>query len=266
MKLSHDKDGWNQWMDSAVDRILAQCSTLGPGAPKTEDDDDEKAWLCSSLAVRLFPTHTEEGQIHKWGEFNARLAIRALQKCLGLDDWDAHLKSTLLENGNAELQEQSVKSIQWKAFASSYVGLITIELVGEKIIKDDPRCLATVDNAFYCAQTATYLFPSSTSSKDRSGGLYGSPAEADAMCHVLGLLENQCHQLVKRVNPMASRPHFRRAAYHLSCHRGYYRHCREEASALAGYAGKTKAVQQSLESWLSPGNDSDDESQQIMSQ
>lgn len=246
-------------MGVTVDRIVSQRSSFGPGTTEKEDSDDEEAWLCLSLMTRLFPNHDTKGQIHeKSSEFKAQLAMQSLQTCLEIKDWDKHVREVLEENGSG-LEERYDTSLRWKAISSAYVAFLTIELLGDKVAEDGPRCMATFESTMYCAQAGMNLFSLLSPSEYGSGGRYGTSDEADAVYHAMELLENQGNQLIKRIKPYSKvRPHFRRVEHHLTCLRGYYRFCKEEASSMAGHTGPSIRTQKTMNNFFN-GHDSDDE-------
>lgn len=237
-----------QWMKATAEAVLQGLSDLGPGAPGTEDKDDDKAWLCHSLIVRLFPMVDSNYEPSKpSSQFKAILSIHALEICLRVQDMPEKVRSILDETGNLAILDQAESSLGWLSVSSTYAALVEVEMADDDIAMDGPRCLATVECSFAALEAGMLLL---SGSKWGSADEYGDEEQADSIAHMVGLLELQCQQLCKRVAPMANHPHFRRVDYNLICCRQQYRFMKDRASRLSGGGEKT-SVQRGMNQFVS---------------
>jgi hypothetical protein len=237
-----------QWMKTTATAVLRDLSDLGPGDPGSEDKDDNKAWLCHSLIVRLFSSvDSNDEPSRSLNEFKAILSIQALEICLRVDDMQKKVKRVLNETGNLSILGQAESSLGWLSITSAYAALVEVDMANDDIAMDGPRCLATVECSFSAFQ-AGMLFLSSDSGWG-SAAEYGDEAQAASIAHMVGLLELQCQQLCKRVAPMANNPHFRRVDYNLICCRQQYRFMKERASRLSG-TGERNSFQGGMDQFV----------------
>jgi hypothetical protein len=254
------KDNHIQWMKTTAKGILRNLSDLGPGDPGSEDNNDNKAWLCHSLILRLFSSvDSNDEPSQPLNQFKAVLSIRALEICLKVDDMTKKVKSVLNETGNlsilgqaesSSILGQAESSLRWLSVTSTYAALVEIDMADDDIAMDGPRCLATVECSFAAFQAGMLLL--SGSSGWGSAAEYGEEAQAGAIAHMVGLLELQCQQLCKRVAPMANNPHFRRVDYNLICCRQQYRFMKERAARLSG-SGERNSFQGGMDQFVTRG-------------
>jgi hypothetical protein len=224
-----------QWMKTTAKAVLRDLSDLGPGDPGTEDKDDNEAWLCHSLIVRLFSSvdsNYEPSQPSN--QFKAVLSMQALENCLKVEDMTEKGKSILNETGNRSILGQA----GWLSVASTYAALTEVVMADDDMVMDGPRCLATVECSFAAFQAGMLLL---SSSGWGSAAEYGDEEQAGAIAHMVGLLKLQCQQLGKRVESKANNPHFRRVDYNLMCCRQQYRFMKERASRQSGSSSSGKA-------------------------
>jgi hypothetical protein len=241
-KKDHD-----QWMKTTAKAVLRDLSDLGPGDKGTEDKDDNKAWLCHSLTVRLFSSgDSNDGPNQPSSQFKAILSIQALEICLGVRDMTEQVRSILDETGNLSILGQVESSLGWLSVASTYAALVEVDMSDDDIVMDGPRCLATVECSFAAFQAGMLLL---SSSGWGSAAEYGDEEQAGAIARMVGLLELQCQQLCKRVAPMANSPHFRRVDYNLICCRQQYRFMKERASRLSGN-GERDSIQGGMDQFV----------------
>ena len=253
------------WIQTTAAAALEQCRQLQPSESTSQHQDDNEFYLSTSLmVVSMFDRNVPLGEAHH--KFRACMAIRALQMCLGIADWDLHLQSVLSKDGNTALAEKASSSLRWRAIASGLVGFLTIPSLGDDFIKNGQRCLATIENITYCALTGINLKsdevnpnPEENEEKVALSRIYGSKEEAALICQVMKLLESDCHQLQNQMRIFASNTIFGRAEYHLSCLRGYYGRYQAEAGARAGQGGTTVSVQRNMAHYFGRSQGSDDE-------
>jgi hypothetical protein len=226
-----------EWMNKTAQAVLQHLSDLGPGLPGSEDKEDSKGWLCHSLILGLFPPASS---------FKAILCMQALKICLGVKDMNAKVHSILSKTSNLAILERALSSLSWLTLASTYAALMEIDMAGDDIVLDGPRCLATVECAYAAHHAGAELL---TDSMEATTNEYGSEEDAATVVHMLGLLDAQCQQLSKRMEPMLSNPHSRRVDYNLMCSRHYYRTIKSRAATLAGDAKKT-SVQKGIAQYL----------------
>jgi hypothetical protein len=221
-----------QWMKTTAKAVLRAISGLGPGDKGTEDKDDAKAWLCHSFTVRLFSSVDSNNELSQPSiQFKAILSMQALEICLGVGDMTEQVRRVLNETSNQSILGQVESSLGWLSVVATYAALLEVEMSDEDIVRDGPRCLATVESSFAAFQAGMLLL---SSSGWGSAAEYGDEDQAGAISRMVGLLELKCQQLCKRVAPMANNPHFRRVDYNLICCRQQYRFMKERASRLSG--------------------------------
>jgi hypothetical protein len=236
-----------QWMKTTAKAVLRDLSALGPGDKGTEDKDDNKAWLCHSLTLRLFSSVDSNDEISQpSSQFKAFLSLRALEICLGVGDMTEHVRSVLKETDNLSILGQAESSLGWLSVASTYAALMEVEMSDDDIVMDGPRCLATVECSFAAFQAGMFLL---SSSGWGSAAEYGDEDQAGAIARMVGVLELQCQRLCKRVAPMANSPHFRRVDYNLICCRQQYRFMKERASRLSG-VGERDSIQGGMDQFV----------------
>jgi hypothetical protein len=236
-----------QWMKTTAKAVLRDLSDLGPGDKGTEDKDDNKAWLCHSLTVRLFSSGDSNDEPNQpSSQFKAILSIQALEICLGVEDMTKQVRSVLNETGNLSILSQAESSLGWRSVASTFAALVEVDMSDDDIVMDGPRCLATVECSFAAFKAGMLLL---SSSGWGSAAEYGDEEQAGAIARMVGLLELQCQQLCKRVAPMANSPHFRRVDYNLICCRQQYRFMKERASRLSG-SGERDSIQGGMDQFV----------------
>jgi hypothetical protein len=245
--LFDTKNDHVQWMKTTAKAVLQDLSGLGPGDKGTEDKDDNKAWLCHSLTVRLFSSvDSNDEPSQPSSQFKAILSLQALEICLGVEDMTEQVRRVLDETGNLSILGQAESSLGWLSVASTYAALMEVEMSDEDIVRDGPRCLATVECSFTAFQAGMLLL---SSSGWGSAAEYGDEDQAGTIARMVGLLELQCQQLCKRVAPMANNPYFRRADYNLICCRQQYRFMKERASRLSGI-GERDSIQGGMDQFV----------------
>lgn len=234
------EDAYNSWMRKTANDVFQGLSDLGPGAAEADDKDDVKAWLCHALILSLFPN----------GDFLGILCMQALENCLGAADMTGKVSTILTKTGNLVLLERAQSSLPWLFMASAYAALMEIDVMGDEIAMDGPRCLATVE----CAMSA-FDVGSIPLTKTMIGPAAecGVQEDAAAMLHMVSLLDTQCQEISVRMNPMINNPHFRRVDYNLLACRQQYRDTRAAAARTAGEVKKI-SVQSGMERYLSNSN------------
>jgi hypothetical protein len=230
--LFDTKNDHVEWMKTTAKAVLRDLSDLGPGDNGTEDKDDNQAWLCHSLTVRLFSSGDCSNEPnHPFTQFKAILSIQALKICLGVKDMPEQLRRILNETSDLSILGRMESSLGWLSIASTYAALVEVEMSDDDIVTamDGPRCLATVECSFAAFQAGMLILGSSGQGSTNE---YGDEEQAGAIARMVELLELQCQQLCKRVAPKAISPHFRRVDYNLICCRQQYRFMKERASGL----------------------------------
>lgn len=258
-KVLKDEDSKNDWIENAAIAMLDECRQLGPGLNVKEEKDDTEFWLCLPLVVRtvsMFDRRVPVDQIHQ--KLRAAMAVRALQMCLGIGDWDQHLRSVLSSHGETNLADWTTSSFRWRALASSVVGFLTIPSLGDTLLRDGQRCLATVENLSLCTLAGLNV-EVSTNSQEHSSVVFGNQEEASLVLHVIDLLDAQGRQLGKQVSRFSTDPLFSRAEHHLSCIRGSFDLIKTAGRASAGLAGPTVSVQKRIDQMFGFAPASDDE-------
>jgi hypothetical protein len=258
-KVLTDEDSKNGLIENTAIAMLDKCRQLGPGSDAKQEEEDTEFWLCLPLVVRtvsMFERRVPVDQIHQ--KLRAAMAVRALQMCLDIEDWDQHLQSVLSSRGETNLAERASSSFRWRALASSVVGFLTIPSLGDTVLRDGQRCLATVENLSLCTLAGLNI-EVSTDSQEHSSVIFGNQEEASLVLHVIDLLDAQGRQLGKQVSRFSTDPLFSRAEHHLSCMRGSYDLVKTAGRASAGQAGPTVTVQKRIDQMFGFAPASDDE-------
>ena len=255
-----DQNNISDWIALTVTAVLDQCKNLRSESPIEHPDNDDQMWLCLSLMTRVISTFDkciDLDDVHR--EFRAVIAIRALQMCLEIDDWNEHLQSVLSASRETELLARASSSLPWRAIASSYTGFLTIPRLGSEVTKNPQRCLATVEMMAYCAMAGITFHGNPINPEEpESNGVFGSTKEVTLLLFVMAELESEGRQLASRLSAFSSDPNFSRAEYLLSCLRRYGELVQMKARACAGQAGPTVSVQKSIHNFFGNGQGSDD--------
>jgi hypothetical protein len=250
----------NDWIESTAIAMLNECRQYGPGLTGKPDEEDTELGLRVSLTVRTVSMFERRVPVHKIHQkLRASMAIRALQMSLDVDDWDQHLQSVLSSHGEMNLAERASTSFRWRALASSVVGFLTIQRLGDTILRHGQRCLATVEVLCWCALSGLNIIECTDPQEDASSGIFGAKEEAKLVLHVVDLLESQGRQVGRQASRFSTDPLFSRTEHFLSLMRGYHDAVKTAGRDPAGQARPTVCVQKHIDQMFAFGPASDDE-------
>lgn len=224
------------WMQKTASATMEGLGDLGPGTEGSEDEDDEEAWLCYAGAVRVIPKESV-GAFHNTAiqRFKTELALRAAEALLPkTQSIESKVAVVLDEMGNGPLATLASKSTCWLAITAAYAGLIEIDIQGDNITKDAPRCLSTVQCLFMAYEGGMSLLEDNDPGAAGSGAEYGSMEQAKAFLDFVGPFDTLCSQLSRRFTNLATNAHFRHADYVLMCFHHYNFHMKKKVSYRAG--------------------------------
>jgi hypothetical protein len=259
-----EEEEWNDWIETTVRQILAPIPSFGPGNPGSEDRDDGKAYLCLSLAVRLFRDSGKSPL--SITQFEAILTGHAVQICTGTEHWNDDTLSAIdfSKDPYTFMTAEQLLLDRWKAFLFSCETCFRIRREGETFLMDGPRILAIAELIMEQVCVGMRLF--SAVEPVEGCGIYGSKVEACQVSQLFLLLEEQCTNLAKEMGRLSSQAHFRRAECCFTNLRSYCRHVKEDAIRVAGTA-VPKKVQASINRFFcaSATDDDNGDSQDLLS-
>jgi hypothetical protein len=257
-----DEDSMSDWIESTAIAMLNECRRYGPGSTGKRDEEDPELGLRLSLMVRMvsmFERRVHVNKIHQ--KLRTFMAVRALQMSLDVYDWDQHLQYVLSSHGETKLAERASNSFRWRALASSVVGFWTMKRLGDSVLRDGHRCLATVENLCWCALAGLNLVECTNPQEDDSSGIFGAKEDAKVVLHVVELLESLSRQVGTQASRFSTDPLFSRTEHFLSLMRGYHDAVKTAGHDPAGRAGPTVCVQKLIDQMfaLGPASDEDEE-------
>jgi len=259
-----EEEEWNNWIRTSAIQVLAPIPSFGPGTPESDNSDDGKAYLCLSLAVRLFRDSGKSPLTIT--QFEAALTGHAVRVCTGTEHWnDETFSSIMSKDPYTFVTAEQLSLDRWKALLFSCETCFIIHREGNTLLLDGPRILAIAELITEQLCVGMRLF--SAVEPVEGCGIYGSKVEAGQVSQLLFLVEEQCTALAKEMGRLSSQAHFRRAECCFTNLRSYCRHVKEDAIRVAGTAVPEK-VQASINRFFcsSTTDDDNEESKDILSQ
>jgi len=275
------------WIYDIAKKIIHLSKDLSHGLDEgTADMDDNGGFLALSLAVRNMPTSVvikddksgfEEHHVnHFSAAIQAIMAEESLKIYLnevhvGEKEWEERLdkiyakRKLELKKNDEDCMENFYSKIKYRIIMSAEAALDVIISKGDIITRNGPLFYAFIDTTRSCVAVGVTLFGAcvstnegdknnGSSSSTSNAGVYGCASDANVMCASFETMENQCLAVKSVVLSVFSNPHLRRVKESLVELIVWFRHCKVEASRMAGHLGPK--TQQSLQNWLGAVNDS----------